>query len=152
MSEGISNYASPVSSPPFKYTTDNFWVEVEGQRYNRRDPTSLYQLLTYVDSGPAYTKKGKLRVRQPKPLVDETENFYLAQLLHYGLQPQKTKEAAKDALLAAFKNQKSPLTVPENVLEVERDLEDKYWFKKRGGVSPGTNEVQEDRKRNREET
>lgn len=122
-------YASPVSLPPFKYTTDHLWVEIEGQRYDRHDSTSLYNLLTYVDPEPAYTKAGKLRVRQPKPHVDETQNFYLAQLYHYGLESRDTKQAAKDALLAALRTQGSPLKVPESVRKIEKDLAEKYQVK-----------------------
>ena len=129
MSDRMREYASPVSSTPFKYTTEDFWVEVEGQRFNRHDPSSLYDLLTYVDPGPAYTKKGKLRVHQPIPHKDKTQSFYVAQLYHYGLRPRKTKQAAKNALLAAFKNQGSTLTVPENIRKIEKELADKYRAK-----------------------
>lgn len=104
-------------------------MDIDGQRYDRHDSTSLYHLLTYVDPGPAYTKKGKLRVRQPKPHVDETQNFYVAQLYHYGLEPRETKEAAKEALLAALRTLGSPLKVPESVRKVEKDLADKYSVK-----------------------
>lgn len=129
MFETPGGYASPVSSPPFKYTTGDFWVEIEGQKYSRHDSTRLYDLLTYVDPGPAYTKKGKLRVRQPPPHVDETQNFYVAQLYHHGLEPQETKQAAKDALLAALRKHGSPLKVPENVRKIEKDLADEYRVK-----------------------
>lgn len=125
----MREYASPVSSPPFKYTTDDFWVEIDHHRHRRCDPTRLYKLLTYVDPGPAYTKKGTLRVHQPVPHKDETESFYIAQLLHYGLKHLKSKQAAKKALLAAYENQGSNLTVPDNVYKIERDLSTEYRLK-----------------------
>ena len=61
----------------------------------------LMYLLTYVDPGPIPTKKGTPRVHQPKPHKDQTAKFYEAQLIHYGLEPRKGKQAAKKALLAA---------------------------------------------------
>lgn len=112
-----------------QYTTDHFFVEIEHQRFTRHDARSLYHLLTYVDPGPAYTKAGKLRVHQPPPYQDKSQNFYIAQLYHYGLEPRNSKQEAKNALLAAFKNGRSILTVPESVRRVEKDLADEYRVK-----------------------
>ena len=121
-------HAAPVSIPPFRYTTNDFYVEIDHHRHGRCSSSRLHDLLTHVDPGPAYTKAGKLRVHQPAPHKDETQHFYEAQLRHYGLKPLKSKPAAKNALLAAFNGGKI-LTVPESILKIERKLAAEYKIK-----------------------
>ncbi|KAL8804917.1 MAG: hypothetical protein Q9200_005631 [Gallowayella weberi] len=130
----MPEYASPVSSAPFYYTSSSgLFVEVEGHRHKRCPSSRLYELLTYNDPGPAYTKKGKLKVHQPPKHKDETQHFYEAQTIHYGLKPFKTKTAAKNALLNAFKGHGSgpgpTLTVPEKITKLEEDLAIQYSAK-----------------------
>ncbi|KAL8682040.1 MAG: hypothetical protein Q9186_001916 [Xanthomendoza sp. 1 TL-2023] len=123
----MSGYASPVSSPPFYYTSSSgLYVEVEGHRHGRCLGSRLYGLLTYKDPGPAYTKKGTLKVHQPPKHKDETQHFYEAQIIHYGLKPLKSKAAAKNALLKAFKSPGSNLPVPQEIHKIQEDLATKY--------------------------
>jgi len=63
--------------------------------------------------------------RQPPPHKDPPGHFYCAQLLHYGLKPLKTKDAAKKRLLTAYSPNRT-LTVPEKILELEKELQKEY--------------------------
>ncbi len=122
-------FASPVSSPPFFYTpSSGLYVEIDHNRHSRSGSDRLHRLLTYKDPGPALTKAGKPKVHQPAPHKDEPGHFYVAQLLLYGLNPLKSKPAAKKALLAALQGG-AGLTVPENIRKIERDLAAEYDVK-----------------------
>ncbi|KAL8797416.1 MAG: hypothetical protein Q9182_007206 [Xanthomendoza sp. 2 TL-2023] len=126
----MSAYASPVSSPPFHYTSSSgLLVEVEGHRHKLCRSARLYELLTYKDPEPAYTKKGKLKIRQPPKQQDETQHFYEAQMIHYGLKPLSTKTATKNALLNAFKGPGTALTVPQEIRKIQDDLATEYSAK-----------------------
>ena len=125
----IREFASPVSSPPFFYTPSGLYVEVEGQRKSRCSSARLYDLLTYQDPGPAYTKAGNLKVHQPPKHRDETQAFYVAQCIHYGLEQRKSKPAAKKALLTAIEGSESDLTVPASIRNIERKLAAEYDVK-----------------------
>ena len=119
-------FASPVSRDGFFHCGNTFYVEVDGHRHTRAHPSSLHSLLTYTPpTGPALTKAGKVAKRQPGPHKDEPGHFYCAQLLHYGLKPLKTKEAAKRNLLAAF-NGSTDLQVPAHILKLERELAEEH--------------------------
>jgi hypothetical protein len=109
----------------FSYDSLGFQVVVDGHRHQRSDSASLYRLLTYTTPPPLLTKAGKVAKRQPSPHRDLPGHFYVAQLLHYGLAPLKTKEPAKKRLLAAFGTQKQ-LAVPEHMLELEKSLKAEY--------------------------
>lgn len=121
----MSEYASPVSSPPFKYTSLS-GIYVDTPAYEGRHPrcssSKIYDLLTHEDPGPAYTKTGQLHVHQPPKHKDESHHFYTAQLVHYGLKPLKTKSLAKKALLAAYRGSAEGLTVPESIMKIEKRL------------------------------
>ncbi|EJD37631.1 hypothetical protein AURDEDRAFT_173294 [Auricularia subglabra TFB-10046 SS5] len=83
--------------------------------------TQLLEHLAFVDPGPALTKKGKPRVRQPPRPQDQSVEFYRAQMVHYGLASQNaTREAAKVALGA------TKLAVPNALLEIEAKLKKLY--------------------------
>lgn len=103
------------------YDYTGLHVIQNNQRYTRASDSHLYDLLTWTDKGPVLTKKGVPAKRQPRPHKDETAAYYIAQLILYGLQPMKTKPAAKKALLAAFGSGKS-LKVPENIITLEKEL------------------------------
>ncbi|VDB97876.1 unnamed protein product [Peniophora sp. CBMAI 1063] len=123
----MSSYAGPVTRDDiffYNYHT-GFYVMQDRERYIRAEPSKLYELLTWVDKGPALTKKGAPRKRQPPPHWDESVAYYTAQALHYGLKPKKTKEETKKTLLDAFKGGKS-LQVPEKILALEKELR-KLW-------------------------
>jgi hypothetical protein len=81
--------------------------------------------LTYTAPPPVLTKAGKVAKRQPRPHEDESEEFYISQLAHYGLPPAKTKEAAKRALLSAFGTNKT-LQVPPKILDLEKEMHKEY--------------------------
>ncbi|KAL9613169.1 MAG: hypothetical protein Q9167_002289 [Letrouitia subvulpina] len=110
------DFAPPVSSGPFYYSVSSgLWVEINKDTYNsnrhaRCSPSRLRSLLTWVDPGPAFTQKGKLK----------------AQLIHYGLKPLTSKAAAKRALLTAIENAEGELKVPDSVKDVERRLKEEY--------------------------
>lgn len=134
-------YASPVSSQPFFSSPGSgLWVEVDRyssglypggarDRHSRSSCDRLYDLLTYEDPGPAYTKKGKLRVHQPAKHQDESAAFYNAQCIHYGLKESQTKPASKKALLEAFGGSRKELQVPDSIRKIERDLAAEYEVK-----------------------
>ncbi|KAJ7749581.1 hypothetical protein DFH07DRAFT_961728 [Mycena maculata] len=123
----IQNYAPPISRDGFLYHGNDFYVTGHGSRFHTRraDSAWLHSLLTYTAPPPVLTKKGKVAKRQPHPHEDESEEFYLAQLLHYGLPPATTKEAAKRALLGAFGSKKT-LTVPAKVSKLEQSMDEEY--------------------------
>ena len=68
------------------------------------------------------TKKGVVLKKQPLPHKDETGHFYIAQLIHYGLSVVKTKNAAKNRLMAAIGTEKDgkSLKIPLNILKLEK--------------------------------
>ncbi|KAF1810561.1 hypothetical protein P152DRAFT_515738 [Eremomyces bilateralis CBS 781.70] len=116
---------------PFKYIQpwDNRgYLEVDG--IARCDSDRLLYLLTYVQPPPLLTKKGKPRVHQPPPHNDETERFYSAQCIHYGLLSKSDKAAAKKALLAFAKANDDKFIIPSAVIEVEAKLADEFKIKK----------------------
>ncbi|KAK1221327.1 hypothetical protein PQX77_015874 [Marasmius sp. AFHP31] len=105
---------------------NRFYVEFEGNFVEREHSTRLHWLLTYTPpAGPVLTKKGTVAKRQPAPHKDSPGWFYCAQLLHYGLKPLKTKAPAKKQLLAAF-DKDGVLRVPDNILQIERELKAEY--------------------------
>lgn len=118
-------YAAPVARNGFYCSGRSFYVEIERYRHERESPGSLYNLLTYTQPPPLLTKAGKVAKRQPLPHKDQPGHFYCAQLLHYGLKPLKTKEAAKKQLLAAYAA-KGTLIVPEEILKLEDTLRKEY--------------------------
>lgn len=122
-------FASPVSSPPFFYSsTSGLYVEIDHHRHSRSSSGRLHDLLTYEVPGPALTKAGKPKVHQPTPHKDEPGHFYIAQLLLYGLKHLKSKPAAKKALLVALQDD-GGLTVPEHIRKIERELAAEYSVK-----------------------
>jgi hypothetical protein len=119
----MSGYIGPVTRDHIFFYDDcrGLLVTLEGRYYPRADPQRLYSLLTWVDKGPVLTKKGVPRKRQPPPHKDETDTYYIAQLMHFGLKPLKTKAAAKKALLAAFGDGQD-IKVPEQLQNLEVEL------------------------------
>lgn len=78
----------------------------------RCPPPKLLSLLTWTSpENPHLTKAGTKRVNKAKRHVDESAEFYTAQLLHYGLKPLKTRAPAKAALLKAFEARLSSLVL-----------------------------------------
>lgn len=89
-------------------------------------------LLTYVAPAPLLTKKGKPRVRQPAPHVDESEDFYAAQLLHYGLEKSSEgKEADKKILLEYARRNGGKFVVPAEIVEMTGKMEREWDVEER---------------------
>ncbi|KZO96512.1 hypothetical protein CALVIDRAFT_563983 [Calocera viscosa TUFC12733] len=65
-----------------------------------------------------------LLLEQTPQTKDESDHFYTAQLMHYGLKPLKTKAAAKKSLVAALENGK--LLVPGHLEQLRRELQAEY--------------------------
>ncbi|KAJ7172081.1 hypothetical protein C8R46DRAFT_946962 [Mycena filopes] len=123
----IRDYAPPIQRDGFVCNAYDFYVQ-SGNRHvklRRADATDLHALLTYTAPPPVLTKAGKVAKRQPRPHEDESEEFYLAQVAHYGLKAVKTKDAAKRALLSAFGSKKT-LAVPDRILALEKAMRQEY--------------------------
>ena len=129
----MSRNRERVTDGPFVYDQNGLKAKVEHDyltyEIGRSSSDHLMYLLTYVYSGPALTKKGKPRVRQPPPHEDESFRFYKAQLLHYGLKPSSDKAGAKKALLETAEANGRELKVPAGLSELERELRQKYHSK-----------------------
>ena len=121
----MSSYAPPIVHDSFSYSGDGFYVTIDGHRHQRASSETLYRSLTHTQPDPVLTKAGKVAKRQPAPHRDPPGHFYCAQLLHYGLKPLKTKDAAKRHLLAAF-GADGRLSVPDEILELEKTLRQEY--------------------------
>ncbi|KAL7414311.1 hypothetical protein BDY24DRAFT_414520 [Mrakia frigida] len=102
----------PVVQHPYSFdrTSFNRSLQKDAEFYGhqphsfaRCPPPKLLSLLTWTPpDNPHLTKAGTKRVNKAKRHVDESAEFYTAQLLHYGLKPLKTRAPAKAALLKAF--------------------------------------------------
>ncbi|KAJ7047206.1 hypothetical protein C8F04DRAFT_1227273 [Mycena alexandri] len=120
----MRSYAPPIRRDGFVCIGDDFYVQ--GRLNSRRaNATDLHTLLTYTAPPPVLTKAGKVAKRQPRPHEDQSEEFYLAQVAHYGLKAVKTKDAAKRALLSAFGSKKT-LAVPDRILKLEKEMREEY--------------------------
>ena len=98
-------FAPPVSLSSFGYSPIcGLYVEINNTKYSRTSDATLRDLLNH-----------------PPAHQDESEEFYMAQLRHYGMEPQESIQAAKKTLLAAFQGDKG-LAVPENMVQLEKDL------------------------------
>lgn len=117
--------AAPISRDGFAFNGRQMTVIVENHSHERCDSATLHALLTHVDPPPLLTKAGKLAKRQPEPFVDRPGHFYCAQLLHYGLKPLKTKDAAKKRLLEAYDNLRH-LSVPTALVQLEQKLRTEF--------------------------
>ncbi|KAF8641292.1 hypothetical protein AX16_010071 [Volvariella volvacea WC 439] len=146
----------PLSRSGFFFSNNEFYVEIDGHhRHTRCDPVTLYHHLTYIPpSGPVLTKSGAVSKRQPAPHVDPPAHFYRAQLVHYGLKPLKTKEAAKKALLDAFQgvgvsevgedgSGVMQLSVPSHISLLEGEMKQEY----RLAMQKAEKEYKEEQKR-----
>ncbi|KAL8881003.1 MAG: hypothetical protein Q9198_001701 [Flavoplaca austrocitrina] len=110
-----------VSPLHFSYDRRNgFHIQNRHEIYKRCDPEELHALLTYDEEAAKYTKKGKLRKNPPRH-TDPNHDFYSAQLAHHGLLSSPSKQAAKAALLEAYKS-KEGLIVPPHILRYEERL------------------------------
>ena len=135
LTRAINSQARPATRDDvFFYDTSGFHVRQNGQRYRRVHAIELYELVAWVDKGPILTKKGVPRKRQPPPHKDESEAYYSAQALHYGLQPLDSKDATKKALLEAFNGRRN-IPVPDRISALENELRE-LWHAERERVRP----------------
>lgn len=151
MEYGWGNYAGPVTRDNvfFYGNPTGLHVTQDRQRYVRAEASHLYDLLTWVDKGPALTKKGAPRKRQPPPHKDESEAYYVAQSIHYGLKPSKTKDATKKALLDAFGGGKD-IKVPGKIVALEKELR-KLWLAENEKALVRLRQEEEERQKAEEE-
>ncbi|KAI9460041.1 hypothetical protein F5148DRAFT_1287000 [Russula earlei] len=124
----FGDYVGPVTRDNVFFYDDfsGLFLKMDGRRYPRADPERLHGLLSWVDPGPVLTKKGVPRKRQPPPHQDETDTYYTAQSMHYGLEPLKSKQGMKKALLALFGNGHD-LKAPQRLQKLEEELS-KLWY------------------------
>lgn len=115
-------YAFPITRGDFSYYPGQ---GLSTNRIPRCASDRLYGLLTWTDTGPALRKDGKPKVHQPPKHRDETQDFYCAQCVLYGLKPLKTKPAAKKELLKALGTGKV-IAVPQHLLDLEREMKAEY--------------------------
>jgi len=106
----MSNFAPPVSRPPFLYQGELF---VDVGKLNQHPCASQSDLTTL------------LRPDSSTPTsADKVGHYYEAQLIHYDLAPSKNKAVAKVRLLEALN--KGVLKVPASVLEDEKQMKKEY--------------------------
>ena len=137
----------PVSRNNFFYDHGGIYVEVDGHRHTRASSFRLYSLLIKPDS-PVLTKKGQVARRQPTPHRDEPAHFYTAQLIHHGLKPYKSKDAAKKQILAAFDRTNRTISVPIHILQLEAEL--KEGWERNNNVAETKYQEEKERQRNAE--
>lgn len=101
--------APPVSEGAFAFANGDFFVEASGQNRHRR--ATPQELKTHFTSGND---------------KDHPAHWFEAQLIHYGLQPSKTKSVARMRLLDAVNA--GGLKVPADVTRIEAKLK-KEWTK-----------------------
>lgn len=94
----------------FVYRDTLFANVGEGKRIPRATVADLNALL--------------LPKKNAAPIKDETANFYVAQLMHYGLPKTKDKNTAKVRLTTALSA--GQLSVPSDVQKIETDLKKEY--------------------------
>lgn len=102
--------APPVSVRGFAFVNGEFFAEASGQQQHRRATPA--ELKAHFTSGSD---------------KDHPAHWFEAQLVHYGLQPSKTKAVARMRLFDAVNAKK--LTVPADIIKLEADLK-KEWTKK----------------------
>ncbi|KAI0552825.1 hypothetical protein F4679DRAFT_534047 [Xylaria curta] len=100
--------APAVSRDGFSYAGD-LYVEASGQNRHRR--AAISELKQHFKSGSDR---------------DHPAHWFEAQLIHYGLQPSKTKSVARMRLFDAVNSGK--LAVPSHIKKIETDLK-KEWTK-----------------------
>ncbi|RTE84494.1 hypothetical protein BHE90_000861 [Fusarium euwallaceae] len=101
--------APPVSEGSFAFAHGDFFVEASGQNRHRR--ATPQELKTHFTSGND---------------KDHPAHWFEAQLIHYGLQPSKTKSVARMRLFDAVNA--GNLKVPADVTKIEGKLK-KEWTK-----------------------
>lgn len=106
--------AAPVERDGFAYIGDAFYAYTSNRNCHRRASLSHLRDLFQLVRGTAETTK------------DHPAHWYEAQLVHYGLQPSKTKSVAKLRLSDAFN--KAHMSVPQHLQRLETELR-KQWNK-----------------------
>ncbi|KAG5652279.1 hypothetical protein H0H81_005591, partial [Sphagnurus paluster] len=145
----ISSWQGSISRDGFTYDGRSFYVEVDSHRHARASPSSLRELLTYIDPGPLLTKKGTVAKRQPKSHPDPPAHYYQAQCIHYGLHPYEQRPVAKKHLLAAFESGNGTIAVPEHIQALGREMRAEYEVANANAIAQEKAGAQETRKKKR---
>ncbi|KAJ6188639.1 hypothetical protein N7519_003547 [Penicillium mononematosum] len=98
----------------WSFDGDTFYVTSSSGHVHRR---ATYSELDDIFSTPLGDRRNR---------ADYQDDWYEAQLLHFGLPPTKSKATAKMRLMDAF--QDGTLDVPEEILEMEHKLT-RAWMK-----------------------
>jgi hypothetical protein len=140
----MRDLAPPVSRGEFYYNGRGIFVVIEGINYHREDPRRLHTLLTHVRGQPLLTKAGVVSKR--KPPKSKPVEFYIAQLMHYGLKIYKTKDVAKKHLLQSFNLATGTITIPQNIQKLEKEMK-KEWDKNNESANKKADEELEKRRK-----
>ena len=130
----------------FLYNSDGFHVIIpnptsDGQPYLLYDRVRVTDLRPHVLPEPRFTRGGHLSSHQPEPVEEQPYTFYLAQLIHYGLEFEWSKGAAKLSLAKAIEN--GSLRVPPLILHLEKYLRQLWEEKPRDAIRVGDTPVEE---------
>jgi hypothetical protein len=140
----MRDLAPPVSRGEFYYNGRGIFVVIEGINYHREDPRRLHTLLTHVRGQPLLTKAGVVSKR--KPPKSKPVEFYIAQLMHYGLKIYKTKDVAKKHLLQSFNLATGTIAIPQNIQKLEKEMK-KEWDKNNESANKKADEELEKRRK-----
>lgn len=114
---------------PLDFTFEDgvFYALYDGYRHPRMNAIELYENLKDNPPSPVMPdgtrKRALIKRRNNHWHALYQPHFYSAQLLHYGLQPVKSKTSAKERLLAAFGGPDGKtLEVPPAIFQLEEKL------------------------------
>lgn len=130
----------------FLYNSDGFQVIVPNpasdvQPYLLYDRVRVTDLRPYVLPEPRFTRGGHLSSHQPEPVEEQPYTFYLAQLVHYGLEFEWSRDAAKLSLAKAI--QDGSLRVPPSIMHLERRLKQLWEGKSGDTILVGNSAIEE---------
>jgi hypothetical protein len=91
------SWPPPSTAGPSSTTAACFRAFFNVNRHEWCDAVRLHRSLTCMDPGSIYTKSSM--ARQSQPYGDETANYYMLELLHYGMKFVAAKISGKSKLL-----------------------------------------------------
>ena len=109
----------------FVFDADGFQVRLPNPA-SKDEPYLLYhralvsELRPHVLPMPRLTRGGNISSHQPEPAKEQPYTYYLAQLIHYGLDFEWSKDTAKLSLAKAILAQ--TLRVPKDLIKLEKRL------------------------------
>lgn len=116
----MAAFAPPVQRDEFLYSSG--WSAEAGNN-DRHPRASVTELTALLRPEVAQSKRAKMAIASSSS-TDPPWHFWTAQLIHYGLQPTKDKNAAKIRLLSALNGDK--LQVPGWITRLEMEMK-KEW-------------------------